>query len=280
MNSEREVLEKVLNIAMVDDDIKAVCMNGSRVNKNIEPDNYQDFDIAFLVGNYEIFIQKLSFIHEFGESIISQCNRVYSRNGIKDQLFYMLLFKNYIRIDFRFIPIEYFDDYKKEDQLLEVLVDKTEKFKDVSKPSDETYHIKKPTEKDFRECCNEFWWISTYVIKGIKREEIFYAIEHLNIMREMLFNLLDWKVGYKYDWKVSTGKNHKLLKRYITKEEWILLTKSYPNGKINDITCVLNKLIEQFYDLSQEISNLLDFNLDFKEANNIKEYINKQLKNE
>lgn len=96
----------------------------------------------------------------------------------------------------------------------------------------------------------------------------------------MLFNLLDWKVGYQYDWKVSTGKNHKLLKRYITEEEWILLTKSYPNGKINDITCVLNKLIEQFYDLSQEISNLLDFNLDFKEANNIKEYINKQLKNE
>ena len=49
MKTEREVLEEIFNNASIEDDIRAVCMNGSRVNKFIEPDEYQDFDIAFIV---------------------------------------------------------------------------------------------------------------------------------------------------------------------------------------------------------------------------------------
>ncbi|PTK06896.1 aminoglycoside 6-adenylyltransferase [Mammaliicoccus sciuri] len=226
MKTEREVLEEIFNIASIEDDIRAVCMNGSRVNKFIEPDEYQDFDIVFIVNNYETFIQHLSFIENFGEPIISQCNRERSDSGIKDQLFYMVLFENHMRVDFRFIPIECIEAYRHEDYLLKVLIDKDHYFSEQIEPNDKKYHIKKPNQKRFEFVCNEFWWLSTYVVKGIKREEIFYAIDNLNMMRDLLLTMYDWKVGNKFEWQISTGKNHKLLKKYISKDEWNKLLES------------------------------------------------------
>jgi hypothetical protein len=32
--------------------------------------------------------------------------------------------------------------------------------------NDMDYHVEKPTEKMFTDCCNEFWWVSTNVAKG------------------------------------------------------------------------------------------------------------------
>lgn len=252
-------------------------MNGSRVNKFIEPDEYQDFDIAFIVKNYESFIQHLSFIKNFGEPIISQCNRERSDSGIKDQLFYMVLFENHMRVDFRFIPIECIEAYRHEDYLLKVLIDKDNYFSEQIELSDKKYHIKKPNQKRFDFVCNEFWWLSTYVVKGIKREEIFYAIDHLNMMRDLLLTMYDWKVGNKFKWQISTGKNHKLLKKYISKSEWNKLLESYPHGEVVDITNSLLSITEQFYILSVEIAKDLNMELETAEANKVIKYNHNQI---
>ncbi|MFP4879161.1 aminoglycoside 6-adenylyltransferase [Mammaliicoccus sciuri] len=277
MKTEREVLEEIFNIASIEDDIRAVCMNGSRVNKFIEPDEYQDFDIAFIVNNYETFIQHLSFIENFGEPIISQCNRERSDSGIKDQLFYMVLFENYMRVDFRFIPIEYIEAYRHEDYLLKVLIDKDQYFSEQIEPNDKKYHIKKPNQKRFDFAFNEFWWLSTYVVKGIKREEIFYAIDHLNMIRDLLLTMYDWKVSNKFEWQISTGKNHKLLKKYISKSEWNKLLESYPHGEVDDITNSLLNITEQFYILSVEVAKDLNMGINTLEANKVINYIHNQI---
>lgn len=37
------------------------------------------------------------------------------------------------------------------------------------------YYIQKPIAEEYRDCCNEFWWLSTYTAKGLCREELMYA---------------------------------------------------------------------------------------------------------
>lgn len=56
----------------------------------------------------------------------------------------------------------------------------------LARPTDEGYWVKKSSAACFADCCNEFWWISTNVAKGLWREEILYAYENLNSVREML----------------------------------------------------------------------------------------------
>jgi len=45
MRNEKEMLDLILNIAENDDNIRAVIMNGSRVNPHAKKDPFQDFDI-------------------------------------------------------------------------------------------------------------------------------------------------------------------------------------------------------------------------------------------
>ena len=65
-------LDKVLEVAKNDDSVRLVVMNGSRVNPNIIPDGYQDYDIVFYVDNYHVFLKDLSFISKFGEILVKQ----------------------------------------------------------------------------------------------------------------------------------------------------------------------------------------------------------------
>lgn len=176
MKTEREVLEEIFNIASVENDIRAVCMNGSRVNKFIEPDEYQDFDIAFIVKNYESFIQHLSFIKNFGEPIISQCNRERSDSGIKDQLFYMVLFENHMRVDFRFIPIECIEAYRHEDYLLKVLIDKDHYFSEQIEPNDKNFILRNLTRSGLNLFVMNFGGYQLMLLKALKEKKFFMLL--------------------------------------------------------------------------------------------------------
>lgn len=41
--------------------------------------------------------------------------------------------------------------------------DKDQILPSIAEPSDEDYRIKKPSQKEFTACCNEFWWCLKYV---------------------------------------------------------------------------------------------------------------------
>lgn len=47
MRSEQEILDLILNTAQADERIRAVVMNGSRVNPNAPRDPFQDYDVIY-----------------------------------------------------------------------------------------------------------------------------------------------------------------------------------------------------------------------------------------
>ncbi|MFI0698471.1 aminoglycoside 6-adenylyltransferase, partial [Staphylococcus aureus] len=63
---------------------------------------------------------------------------------------------------------------------VKILVDKDNLVTQEIVPDDSYYWLKKPTEREFYDCCNEFWSVSTYVAKGVFRREILFALDHFN----------------------------------------------------------------------------------------------------
>ena len=53
-------------------------------------------------------------------------------------------------------------------------------FKPIPVANDSSHYIKKPTQQQFYDCCNECYWVATYVAKGLVRHELNYALKHLN----------------------------------------------------------------------------------------------------
>ena len=96
-------------------------------------------------------------------------------------------------------------------------------------PTDEEYWIKKPTARSLDDCCNEFWNLTSYVVKGLCRREILYAIDHLQLMRDELLRMLSWQVGTEHGFDFSVGKNYKFIVQYLPQEVWENLLSSYRN---------------------------------------------------
>ena len=100
-------------------------------------------------------------------------------------------------------------------------------------PDDRDYHVKRPNEKLFLDCCNEFWWVMTYVAKGIWRKEMPYAMDMLNHpVRDMLNCMMSWHIGTKTDFSVSVGKSCKYFQRYLDPQMWDSCAKNLPSGKL------------------------------------------------
>lgn len=67
-----------------------------------------------------------------------------------------------------------------------LLLDKTGKI-EIKEVSSDFGYVKKPTQMDFSDCCNEFWWFLNNVGKGIARNEISYVMVIYNLYcRDML----------------------------------------------------------------------------------------------
>jgi aminoglycoside 6-adenylyltransferase len=192
----------------------------------------------------------------------------------KNVFSYLMLFKDNVRIDLTLVDRENLTDNLQSDSLTMVLLDKDNLFTHINLPSEKDYFIKKPDQKRFSDCCNEFWWVSTYVAKGLCRNEITYAKDMLEKpVRDMFMKMIEWYIGVKTDFTVSFGKSGKNMKKYIPLELYQRILQTYPDHKIDNIWNSLFLMIDIFRNIQKEVSDMLGLKYDQTEEDNVIEYL-------
>ena len=263
MRSEREMMKLILDFAERDERIRLVTLEGSRANKNIPKDSFQDYDVSYFVTDMNSFIESDDWLDVFGRRIFMQKPEAMELfpPELGNWFSYLMLFEDKNRIDLTLIPVQEVDEYfKKSDGLVDVLLDKDSLVKGEVTPTDEKYWIKKPTAKEFDDCCNEFWWVSTYVVKGLARKEILFANDHLNeIVRPNLLRMMSWHIGIKKGFNFSLGKNYKFIERYLSKEDWKTLLSTYDVSSYHKTWQALFTCLELFRKYSKAVGNQLDY---------------------
>ncbi|MGM9956089.1 MAG: aminoglycoside 6-adenylyltransferase [Peribacillus sp.] len=277
MRSEKEMMELILRVAERDERVRAVAMNGSRTNSNVPKDTLRDYDMVYLVSDVQSFLFNPDWVNVFGKRIIMQTpeDMVMFPPELDGRFTYLMLFEDGNRLDLMLVPIEEKEKYCLEDGLTVILLDKDGNIPKLSEPTDKEYWVKKPSAEFFADCCNEFWWVSTYVAKGLWRQEILYAYAHLNGVREMLLTMLEWKVGIETNFSLSVGKNSKYLKRYLNNEMWERLMKTYPTGDYEQVWHALFETIDLFEQVAIEVASNLEYQYPYKDANKVKQYLTK-----
>ncbi|MDF2700498.1 MAG: aminoglycoside adenylyltransferase [Haloplasmataceae bacterium] len=241
MRTEKEMFDLILSVPKKDERIRAVTMNGSRTNPNVKKDHYQDFDIVYLVTDVTSFLDNNKWLDIFGERLIMQTPDTMTlfEPEKSSRFAYLIQFIDGNRIDLTLVPIEEKEAYLQEDRLTVILLDKDNSLPGIPSPTDQDYWVLKPTQDFFNDCCNEFWWVSTYVAKGLWRYEMLYAIDHLEIIRKMLLKMLEWSVGIKTNFSISVGKNDKYLQQYLDESIWLKLLETYPLANYDAIWSAL-----------------------------------------
>lgn len=275
MRTEQEMLDLILNYARNDNNIRAVVMNGSRANPNAPRDLFQDFDIACLVNDMKPYVRNPEIPKFFGEILILQePEDMQDPPGENDGHYtYLMQFKDGNRIDLSFDPPELFKPVI-EDSLTIVLLDKDNIFGNLPPSSDRDYLVKQPTDKQFQDCCNEFWWVIPYAAKSLWRGELANAKHTQDVyVRDQLMKMLTWYFGIKTDFKEAPGKNGKYIKKRVELEIWNELEKTYSDSNFENIWESLFTMENLFRRLSKFVASEFDFQYPQQDDDNVSEFI-------
>jgi aminoglycoside 6-adenylyltransferase len=238
MRSEKEMMDVILHTAQEDDRVRAVILNGSRVNPNAEKDMFQDYDVIYVVKKITSFTSDHSWVDIFGERLMMQMpeDKVLPPPLNDGRFNYQMLFADGNRIDLTLIPVEKKDELSDRDSLSMILLDKDGIIEPFPPASDADYVIQPPSAKEFDDVCNEFWWCSTNVAKGLWRQELPYVkVMYEQPVRGSLILMLKWHVGIKTDFTKSAGKFGKYFKYDLEPDVYEQFVATYPDGEYENI---------------------------------------------
>lgn len=232
MRSEQEMLNLILSTAQHDERIRAVIMNGSRVNPHMQPDIFQDYDIVYIVSDVAPFVNNHDWIQRFGEMVIYQMPEAMGNPPpMGDGHFaYLMQFTDGNRIDLTLFPLAKLAEMQR-DSLSRLLLDKDGIITPFPEANDSDYLPRPPSAQDFADCCNEFWWVATYVAKGLWRQQLSYAkCMQEQPVRDQLLLMLRWYVGKHTAYGINLGMCGKKLKHYLEPELWSMFEQSYADA--------------------------------------------------
>ena len=269
MRDETEMLDLILQTAKTLQ-VKAVAMSGSRTDTKAPKDEFQDYDVVYVVDDFDNLTSDLYWLDQFGKRIIEQ------EIALDHRRLNLMLFEDGNRIDLTLCPKEHIKEWVDSEAEFIVLEDKKGLFESYS-PSPKRFWIHPATETDFEKTCNEFWWVSAYVVKGIHRNHLVYATDHLyGICQQELLKLLAWQVAADKG-TVDVGKNYKYLFQYLPAEKEKEFSNLLDFSSIDKITQSLLATMQLFHREAQRLAQKLGFDYDMEVAEKMIEYAEERL---
>ena len=252
--------------------VKAVAMSGSRTDTKAPKDEFQDYDVVYVVDVLDTLTSNLAWLDQFGTRIIEQ------HNVLGNRRIYLMLFEDGNRIDLTLCPKEHMQEWVDSEAGFTILEDPNGLFEPYS-PSPQRYWTSPASPIDFEKACNEFWWVSAYVVKGICRKQLLYAIDHLyGICQQELLKVLAWQVASDRG-RVDIGKNYKYLFNYLPAEKEKQFSNLLDLSSLEKITQSLFATMKLFHQEAQSFANKIGLDYDKAVAERMIEYAEERLSN-
>ena len=270
MRTEAEMLDVILKTAETLQ-VEAVAMSGSRTNPKAPKDEFQDYDVVYVVDDLDNLTSDLSWLDQFGKRIIEQ------EGTLGHRRLYLMLFEDGNRIDLTLCPKEHIQEWVDSEAGFTVLEDPEHLFEPYSQNL-ERYWTSPATETNFVKSCNEFWWVSAYVVKGICRNQFIYATDHLyGICQQELLKILAWQVASDRG-AVDIGKNYKYIFHYLPAEKENEFSNLLDFSSLDKITQSLLATMQLFHQEAQRLAQKLGFAYDKEVAEKMIEYAEERVK--
>ena len=269
MRTEAEMLNLILQTAKTIQ-VEAVAMSGSRTDKTALKDEFQDYDVVYVVDDLDNLTSDLSWLDQFGTRIIEQ------EVILGHRRLYLMLFEDGNRIDLTLCPKDHIQEWVDSEANYTVLKDEKGLFESYT-TSPQRYWTSLASPIDFEKACNEFWWVSAYVVKGICRKQVFYATDHLyGICQQELLKILAWQVASEKG-AVDIGKNYKYLFNYLPAEKEKEFSSLLDFASLDKITQSLFATMQLFHQEAQNLAQKMGFDYDKEVAEKMMRYAEEKL---
>ena len=271
MRTEPEILDLIFQTAKTLQ-VEAVAMSGSRTNSQAPQDEFQDYDLVYVVDDIDNLTSDLSWLDLFGKRILEQEVRLGHRR------LFLMLFEDGNRIDLTLCSKVHIKEWVESEANFIVLEDPKGLFVPHS-PTPQRYWTSPASAIEFEKACNEFWWVSAYVVKGICRKQVIYATDHLyGICQQELLKVLVWQVASDRG-AVDIGKNYKYIFNYLPAQKENEFSSLLDFSNSDKITQSLFDTMQLFHQEAQSLAQKMDFDYDKEVAEKMIQYAEERLLN-
>ena len=271
MRTEPEILDLIFQTAKTLQ-VEAVAMSGSRTNSQAPQDEFQDYDLVYVVDDIDNLTSDLSWLDLFGKRILEQEVRLGHRR------LFLMLFEDGNRIDLTLCSKVHIKEWVESEANFIVLEDPKGLFVPHS-PTPQRYWTSPASAIEFEKACNEFWWVSAYVVKGICRKQVIYATDHLyGICQQELLKVLVWQVASDRG-AVDIGKNYKYIFNYLPAQKENEFSSLLDFSNSDKITQSLFDTMQLFHQEAQSLAQKMDFDYDKEVAEKMIGYAEERLLN-
>ena len=281
MRTEKKMFEIIMNTAKENDYIRAVYMNGSRANPNVSKDKYRDFDIVYVVDEAAPPFNDRLWASMFGEAALIQepdLNDIAwgATHDFTQSYGWHLLLCDGNRIDLTITTKQVMLNEYKTDTLTVPLLDKDDCLPQISAANDSGYYISKPTEAQYIDVTNNFWWCLQNVAKGIVRDELTYAMNmYIQVVHDTLETMVKWYIGIHNNFSVSVGMWGKYFKQYLPENLYDMYVKTYSDANYENLWNAIFTACELFRMLSQVVGGQFGYVYNKQDDVNMMDYLMK-----
>ncbi len=292
MQDQDEILKTLKNLALCDENIRLVTLEGSRVNKKAKKDKYQDYDISFFVSldkmkdflglnekqNFNecknlpkciLELENCSYFKKILMLQVPECMEFYPPDLPKNWVSFLVLFESGVRLDLSIIPLEDLKNYYEFEPLSQALLDKNGLF--THEISNSAFSIAKLSSQSFDDVCNEFYFTFSKLEKALLRKQFIMSNHLLNSMRQTLFDLLSFKIGLKFGFEIWLGQECSNILEFLEEKEVKIILKSFNTTTPKQIKKARKKLEILFHKNAKFVAKKSDFKL-FPYRKNVKKY--------
>jgi len=241
------------------ENVRAAVLTSSRAREDGTADALSDYDLELYVKDLAPFSSGDSWLERFG-AILVRWPLTPGTTFSPQWITRLVQYGEGTRIDFQITdgPLAYHENF---DAGYRILLDKDGAGSTLLPARSERLLISKPTEEEFAERINAFFWDILYVAKSLRRDELFHArymLDHV-VRYSCLLPVIEWYIGMKNNWKVGTNKAGRWIKPYLPGDIWLLCEKTFPGPGPSENRDAMKTMVVLFGKLARLVGKGLGY---------------------
>ncbi len=256
------MLDKIIDWANGEDAIRSLILVGSRVIRGAS-DALSDYDISVFCTSPTPFTESDRWQSRMGDVWI--CLPLSISYNDQEYPTRLIIYEPGIKVDLTFYAMDVLEELIGTNRLppmydagYEVLLDKGGHTQGMPKPT-RCFTQCPPSEKEFCDLVEEFWFEAYHVAKYLKRGDLWSVKFRMNGIYDLLLKMIEWNEQAKHEWNYPTQHLGKKMQTWVDPSTWGALQSCFAHFDQKDIQNALTATLTLFSQLGQETAGLLQY---------------------
>jgi aminoglycoside 6-adenylyltransferase len=277
MSLRSELLQKIVEWSYSSSDIQALALVGSSARGDHPADEWSDIDLVMITLNPDHYLQSIDWLPAICDPWITTVERDAMGNIVERRV----LFQNGIDVDFIVLSGDRLQAFLEEPlssiigRGMRVLVDKGDILSSLRVDRPNGNQCLPPSQAEFSELVNDFWFHTVWTAKKIKRGELWTAKSCCDVyMKRLLLTMIEWHTHSLEDGRNETWYHGRFIEQWASTSVVERLRVVFAHYDEADICKALLNSMALFDQLGIETARQFNYLYPDDEAKSITEWLN------